>query len=188
MRKSKAVYKGRSKYAKVGCKCRTCGKWLAKGKRKANQFLCCKIDSRDLTECQRTYYKNKRAQIAKNKPKPDYGFVICDICQAKTKKTDHFQKRCTSGKKGVMSECQKEGRRRNSNKNSADIESLYPTVYTKKRDCLRCGKKFDSLHVHNRICDKCTIINDRGVRKEHKLLTGTDRQNINLDLVEIFKG
>ncbi len=158
--------KGKTKYARHGCECRICKKWLKKGQRKANQFLCCNKDSRNLTACQKLYYKKKRAKIAAAKPKPDYGFIICDVCQTKVKKTDPLQKRCTSGKKGVLSECQKEGMRRNSNKDDDDRD--LPDVRTKKRLCLKCGKKFDSLHPYNRICDKCTIENDKGTRREHR--------------------
>ena len=171
MRKPKKVYSGKTKYAKKGCKCKVCKIWLKKGERKANQFLCCNEDSRDLTECQRKYYKNKRAKIAKAKPKPDYGDLVCDVCLDTVKKTDPLQKRCTSGIKGELSECQKEGMRRNANKSHADDETL-PDVPTKKRDCLRCGKQFDSLHIFNRVCDRCTVINDRGGRKEHKVIAG----------------
>ncbi len=171
MRKARQVYKGKTKYAKEGCECKVCKIWLKKGERKANQFLCCNEDSRDLTVCQRKYYKDKRAKIAEKKPKRDYGELVCDVCLETVKKTDPLQKRCTSGEKGVLSECQKEGMRRNSNKNSDDDESL-PIVPTKKRGCLKCGKRFDSLHKFNRVCDKCTITNDRGGRKEHKVLNG----------------
>ncbi len=176
MRKAKEVYEGKAKYAKKGCKCRTCKKWLKKGLRKANQFLCCNEDSRDLTECQRTYYKNKRAKISKTRPKRNYGYVICDVCQARVKKSDPLQKRCTSGEKGVLSQCQKIGMRRNSNKGGDDCN--LPSVPTKKRTCLKCGEKFDSLHKYNRICDKCTIINDKGVRKEHKVIGGMNTRSI----------
>ncbi len=168
MRKPKQVYKGKTKYAREGCECKVCKVWLKKGERKANQFLCCNEDSRDLTDCQRKYYKNKRAKIAKAKPKADYGDLVCDVCLSTVKKTDPLQKRCTSGIKGELSECQKEGMRRNSNKGYNDINQLYPEVPTKKRDCLRCGKEFDSLHKYNRVCDKCTIVNDKGVRPEHR--------------------
>jgi hypothetical protein len=168
LKQAKAVYNGKSKYAKEGCRCRICKKWLKKGMRKANQFLCCNKDSRDLTRCQKIYYKRKRARIAKLKPKPDHGFVICDVCQTKIKKTDPFQKRCTSGKKGVLSSCQKEGMRRNSNSNKKFDDDLLD-VPTKKRLCLKCGDKFDSLHRFNCLCDKCTVSNDRGVRTEHRV-------------------
>lgn len=186
MKKTKTVYKGRPKYAREACRCRTCKKWLKKGVRKANQFLCCNDDSRDLTECQRTYYKNKRAKIAEAKPRPDYGFVICDVCLIKRKKTDPLQKRCTSGIKGVLSSCQKEGMRRNSNKSSDDGD--LPDVPTKKRVCLKCQKKFDSLHSHNRVCDKCTIVNDRGTRQEHRVHGTQSLIGDDVDLTEIYKG
>lgn len=167
MKKAKTVYNGNAKYAKVGCRCKQCKKWLKKGVRKANQFLCCNDDSRDLTKCQKSYYKNKRAKIAKTKPRPDYGFVVCDVCLTKRKKTDPLQKRCTSGIKGVLSNCQKEGMRRNSSK-SCDNEDR-PDVPTEKRLCLKCGNRFDSLHLFNRVCDKCCVVNDKGIKQEHKV-------------------
>ncbi len=187
MKKPKAVYNGKPKYALRGCQCRTCRKWLKKGERKANQFLCCNDDSRDLTECQRLYYKRKRAKLSKKKPKPDYGFVICDVCQTKVKKSDPLQKRCTSGIKGVLSECQKEGMRRNSNKSNKEEDNNLPEVPTTKRYCLKCRKMFDSVHKYNRICDKCTVINDRGTRKAHKVVGGmtTSRTSFLSDLDKI---
>lgn len=174
MRKPQAVYNGRSKYAKEGCKCFICGKWLGKGKRKANQFLCCKKDSRDLSKCQKKYYKDKRAEIAKLRPEPDYGYVICDICRSKVKKTDPMQKRCTSGIKGVLSECQKEGMRRNTRKTPEGKGQRYPKVPTKKRECLKCERKFDSVSTGNRICNECANENSELRLPEHRVHTPDD--------------
>ncbi len=173
MRKPKQVYIGKNKYARAGLPCRICGTWLYKGKRKANQFLCNNDDSRDRTACQREYYKRKRDVISATKPKPDYGELVCDICQKTVKRTDPLQKRCTSGKKGILSKCQREGMRKNT-KNKPRKKRYVGTVkvITKKRTCLKCDKKFDSLHPFNRICDKCTVLNDRGGKKEHKVMGG----------------
>ncbi len=171
MRKPKEIYNGKAKYAREGIGCFICKKWLEKGLRKANQFLCCNDDSRDLTECQRTYYKNKRAEIAKLKPKPVYGFVICDVCRKTVKKTDPLQKRCTSGTKGVLSECQKEGMRRNTRKSPDERGQRYPDVPTKKRECLKCEEMFDSVSPYNRICEKCSIENDELQVSEYRVHT-----------------
>lgn len=171
MRKAKEVYNGKAKYAKEGIECFVCKKWLKKGVRKANQFLCCNDDSRDLTECQRTYYKNKRAEIAKLKPKPEYGYVICDVCRTKVKKTDPLQKRCTSGIKDVLSECQKEGMRRNTRKSPDEREQRFANIPTKKRLCLKCEQKFDSISPYNRICEPCGIENDELQVSEYRVHT-----------------
>ncbi len=175
MRKPQAVYNGKAKYAKEGCECRICKKWLAKGKRKANQFLCCNKDSRDLSKCQKKYYKDKRAAIAKLKPKPDYGYVICDVCRTKVKMTDPAQKRCTSGTKGVLSECQKEGMRRNTRMTPEERElEGYPILPTEKRECLKCEKMFDSVSKFNRICEVCAEENAEIMKSEHRVHTPDD--------------
>jgi hypothetical protein len=31
----------------------------------------------------------------------------------------------------------------------------------KKRLCLKCGKKFPSKGLYNRICDRCSLLNER---------------------------
>ncbi len=176
MRKAKTLYNGKAKYAKEGCECKICKKWLAKGKRKANQFLCCNRDSRDLSKCQKKYYKDKRARIAKLKPKPDYGYVICDICRTKVKMTDPAQKRCTSGTKGVLSECQKEGMRRNTRKTPEERD--YPKVPTKKRECLKCERMFDSVSPFNRICEDCANENAELRLPEHRVHTPEEHSGL----------
>lgn len=41
----------------------------------------------------------------------------------------------------------------------------------KKRKCLKCGKRFLSEGVHNRICDPCDYVNTNKTRSEihHKM-------------------
>ncbi len=39
----------------------------------------------------------------------------------------------------------------------------------KKRLCLKCGKKFFSIGVYNRICEKCSLINGRMVLRTHSV-------------------
>ncbi len=41
-----------------------------------------------------------------------------------------------------------------------DMQSPYTIKPQKKRDCLKCGKKFESLSDSNRICVKCNSEND----------------------------
>ncbi len=182
MRKPKEIYKGKSKYAREGCECRICKKWLEKGERKANQFLCCNDDSRDLTECQIKYYKDKRAKKAKLRPKPNYGFVICDVCRKTVKKTDPMQKRCTSGIKGVLSTCQKAGMRRTCNKKgNKDLP-------TKKRTCLKCREKFDSFSPYNRICPPCADENNEITKPEHRIHIEDDCASGDINLEDIYGG
>ncbi len=39
----------------------------------------------------------------------------------------------------------------------------------KKRLCLKCGKKFLSKRPYNRICEKCSLINERMVLRTHSV-------------------
>lgn len=39
----------------------------------------------------------------------------------------------------------------------------------KKRLCLKCGKKFLSERPYNRICEKCSLINNRIALKTHSV-------------------
>lgn len=171
MKKARAVYNGKPKRALKGCNCQWCGKWLEKGVRKPKQLLCCNNDSRDLTACQREYYKQKRADIAKTMPIPDYGVLICDVCLREIKKTAVFQKRCTSDITGELSKCQKEGNQRTKNKNRKELA----IVPTKKRLCLKCREDFESRDIHNRICEECTIENDNiGMVSTYKVSLNID--------------
>ena len=168
--KAKKVYTGKAKYAKQGVNCRICRIWLKKGERKANQFLCCNDDSRILTSCQKRYYKAKRDKALEGRAIPDYGHINCDICKSYIKKQDPMQKRCTSGIKGKLSECQKEGVRRNAN--NKDDNDPAETAETTKRICLKCGEFFDSIQEFNRICEKCDDLNTKAIR-EYKMIMGS---------------
>lgn len=33
--------------------------------------------------------------------------------------------------------------------------------YTKKRECLKCGKRFKSTGIGNRICQTCSVVNEK---------------------------
>lgn len=182
--KAKKKYKGMVRYAKEGAECIICKTWLEVGERKANQFLCCNDkDARLLTDCQKKHYKNKRDKVASDKPVPDYGFVFCDQCGTKVKKRDPMQKRCVSPVRNELSPCQKKAVTKTAAKHYD--EPPEPKTTTKKRLCLKCGEKFDSLHVHNRICEKCTAINERAERPQHKVLREGETYGMNVvDLVE----
>ena len=39
--------------------------------------------------------------------------------------------------------------------------STTKTGLKKKRDCLKCGKQFHSKGPYNRICEKCSLMNER---------------------------
>jgi hypothetical protein len=198
-----------TKYAKEGINCSICQKLLKKGERRANQFLCCNENSRNLTECQKKHYKLKRDKVSREKPPLDYGYIICDVCEETIKKQDSSQKRCISGIKGVQSECQKKALRRYASnqyhaatkdqprrkktvhpvrrKGDQNIEKKHfaatrheietkPGTVTvvkmggqEKRACMKCGEKFVSVHNFNRICSKCTVLNDRATTRCYKL-------------------
>lgn len=52
-------------------------------------------------------------------------------------------------------------------------------MQTKQRDCLKCGKLFDSTWAGNRICKRCTQINARISITEEQLQKqrGVKRRN-----------
>jgi hypothetical protein len=169
LKKKQKVYTGQAKYAKQGIHCRICRKWLKKGMRKANQFLCCNDDSRNLTGCQKRYYKAKRDKVAEEKPPIDYGYIICDTCKKSIKKQDALQKRCISGIKGKSSECQKEAMRRYA-ANRYDAPAVPKATKGKGiRICMKCQEKFESEHEYNRICEKCGEENQSETRIAHRM-------------------
>jgi hypothetical protein len=174
---------GQAKYAKQGIYCRICRVWLKKGERKANQFLCCNEDSRNLTICQKKYYKAKRDIAAMEKPAIDYGRLTCDTCGSDIKKQDAMQKRCITGIKGKSSECQKKAMRK-----YAANQYHAPPVKTRGKDnrlCLKCGEMFESEHVYNRICDNCRVSNDREARISHRFVQAGGHLNSDRSLCEV---
>jgi hypothetical protein len=163
------------RYATQGCKCRVCKKWLEKGERKANQFLCCNKDSRILTTCQK---KHRQVKARQDKDLRDKGLsktLVCDQCKKTIPRTDLHQKRCVSGTKGILSPCQKKAIKDHGAKHYKEV-----TVRKHKSVCLRCGKKFSSDGKYHRICDPCTAINSRISVKEHKSVTHSNYKNMNI--------
>lgn len=185
--KKKKKYKGMVRYAKEGAECIICKTWLKVGERKANQFLCCNDkDARFLTDCQKKHYKNKRDKVTSEAPAPEYGFVFCDVCGTKVKKRDPMQKRCVTPTKGVLSVCQKKAVKKTAARHYENPPE--PATAEAKRLCLRCGEKFESLHRFNRLCDKCTVLNERTAMPAHKILSeGETYAGSQLDLVEITR-
>ncbi len=53
----------------------------------------------------------------------------------------------------LISNRKKKGLRENPNISSARLQ--------KKRLCLKCGKKFTSKGLYNRICERCGLLNER---------------------------
>ena len=46
-------------------------------------------------------------------------------------------------------------------KNAPRDFSAPQTKFKKKRLCLKCAKKFQSKGPYNRLCEKCTLVNER---------------------------
>ena len=53
----------------------------------------------------------------------------------------------------LISNRKKKGLRENPNISRARLQ--------KKRLCLKCGKKFTSKGLYNRICERCSLLNER---------------------------
>jgi hypothetical protein len=50
------------------------------------------------------------------------------------------------------------------------IEAKKAEAALKKKLCLKCNEKFKSKGDYNRICDPCAAVNDRVVRKMHRVV------------------
>lgn len=49
----------------------------------------------------------------------------------------------------------------------------------KKRLCLRCGEKFPSKGLYNRICERCSLLNERMVKSTYSVgNTTSDKPDI----------
>ncbi len=146
----------RAKFAKTDANCKVCGKLLKAGVRKGNQMLCCNGATNHLTDCQRTWYREK--------PK----YIKCDVCGTRVIRTKRGQKRCVSDVQGEMSECQKIARRRICADNYKDRVS--PDRTNKEmRNCLRCGEDFPSEGIHNRVCGRCNTANSSEAKAVHRM-------------------
>ncbi len=166
--------RGRS-YAKEGIHCRHCHTWIPQGERLAHQSLCTmhndwavhgdwqKKDGvmKQRSQCQMLHAKNKKNGY--DAP----AFFTCDVCGVKGKPLRSNQKRCLSTEKGVQTPCQIEHHRRNNEGDDMQAIKDFQVKYlmpeeVKKRECLRCNKKFKSKGKFNRICPKCAVANERG--------------------------
>jgi hypothetical protein len=51
-----------------------------------------------------------------------------------------------------------------------------------KRLCLKCGKKFPSKGLYNRICERCSLLNERMVKSTYSVgNTTSDKPHISED-------
>jgi hypothetical protein len=151
------------RFAKTDAPCKVCKVILKAGERRANQFLCCNEDARDLTECQKAHYGAR----------PKKKRIKCDVCFKLITQQDPNQKRCVSDEKEVDSRCQKMAKARTaashydpiikglSEPEEVGLSGRPSKSKREKRICMKCGKKFPSTGPYNRICDKCNTMNER---------------------------
>ena len=50
-----------------------------------------------------------------------------------------------------------------------------------KRICLKCGKKFHSKGPYNRICDKCSLMNERVASSTYAVVKSPPADTANLE-------
>ncbi len=60
-----------------------------------------------------------------------------------------------------VSECSKPNSKKIKLKNTTKGVYTKVTGLKQKRICLKCGEKFPSKGLYNRICDKCSSMNER---------------------------
>ena len=71
----------------------------------------------------------------------------------------------------LISNRKKKGLRENPNISRARLQE--------KRFCLRCGKKFPSKGLYNRICERCSLLNERMVKSTYSVgNTTSDKSDI----------
>ena len=71
----------------------------------------------------------------------------------------------------LISNRKKKGLRENPNISRARLQ--------KKRLCLRCGGKFPSKGLYNRICERCSLLNERMVKSTYSVgNTTSDKSDI----------
>ena len=71
----------------------------------------------------------------------------------------------------LISNRKKKGLRENPNISRARLQE--------KRLCLRCGKKFPSKGLYNRICERCSLLNERMVKSTYSVgNTTSDKSDI----------
>jgi hypothetical protein len=80
-----------------------------------------------------------------------------------------------------ISECSKP------NIKSVKLKDTIEEVYTKvtgskqKRMCLKCGEKFPSKGPYNRICDKCSSMNERAMNERVASSAYAVRESVSSD-------
>jgi hypothetical protein len=166
------------RFARTDTPCKVCNTILKAGERRANQFLCCNEDSRDLTDCQKLHYAAK----------PKVKRIMCDVCKRSIIQQDPNQKRCVAEGDGD-SECQKIAKARTAANHYTPVTKELPEAEeTKppgrkpkskrtKRICMKCHRKFPSTGPYHRICDKCNTLNERVSRKEVKSISNGEINN-----------
>ncbi len=60
-----------------------------------------------------------------------------------------------------VSSYSKTNRKKMELKNTSEEASTKAISSKQKRVCLKCGEKFPSKGPHNRVCDKCSSMNER---------------------------
>jgi hypothetical protein len=149
-------HKGRATLARQGINCKECGDEIEVGTRMAGQMVCNNPDSEEKTPCQEKYYRRKRRK------KRIREFVNCVECGTRIDNPHNTQIRCRSEVEGELTECQQIGKARAFKKYQSlksEMKEKNAGKYVNRR-CLKCGETFASESPHNRICPRCTLIND----------------------------
>jgi hypothetical protein len=148
------AHKGRATLARQGINCKECGDEIEVGVRMAGQMVCNNPDSDEKTPCQERYYRRKRHR------KRNREFVNCVECGTRIDNPHNTQIRCHSEIEGELTECQQIAKVRAFKKYQSLKSEMKEKHKYIERKCLKCGGVFPSESTHNRICPRCTVIND----------------------------
>ncbi len=107
------------------------------------------------------------------------GKTRCDVCKKLIVKIRPNQKRCgTNADGGGMSECQRiaetvavEMRKDKPTDSTHRLKAIVKTRSNTNRQwrrCLKCGNRFKSTNVFNRICKACDLLNESVCYHAHK--------------------
>ncbi len=80
-----------------------------------------------------------------------------------------------------VSNCSKPNRKKMKSK---DIDKGVGTIgvgLRQKRICLKCGEKFHSKGPYNRICDKCSLMNERVAKSTYAVRESTPSDSNTLE-------
>ncbi len=86
-------------------------------------------------------------------------YIPCDICGKKILFTRKNRQRC-SNNDDTWTECQREAQRRRQ-RGELHAKRRKVRYETGGCDCLKCGEKFKPIGKYNRICEGCTVENER---------------------------